>query len=244
MRLRRYRRENATNPSPRRIVLRADSAFGTPDVIQPLLEMGYELAMKSFSGSHRAYKPLFDALPSDRWMEVEKNRFASEAVSVPAPQLLGRFPLRLLALRRWDADGRVVRSVVMSTFAPAEMDMAEVVHLYHNRQTIEAGFQACKGTIHFGAPRLRKYEAKAAFTQLVLFAFNLVRWAWRFLETGSAKLGKAKSRLLIRVAARCRAKVRLTGDTLRVVFSRGTPLAGAEITLNRAAVVPLILSTG
>lgn len=105
---------------------------------------------------------------------------------------------------------------------------------YHGRQTIEAGFQEWKGTFHFGAPRLRKYEANAAFTQLVLFAFNLVRWAWRFLHTTSARLGKAKSRLLVRVAARCRATVRQTGDTLRILFSRGTPLAGIEITLNRA----------
>lgn len=47
LRLRQYRRENVQNPLPLRIVLRADSAFGTPAVIQQLLEMGYEIAMKS-----------------------------------------------------------------------------------------------------------------------------------------------------------------------------------------------------
>lgn len=121
--------------------------------------------------------------------------------------------------------------------------MTEVVKLYHGRQTIEAGFQEWKGTFHFGAPRLRKYEANAAFTQLVLFAFNLVRWAWRYLSTSSSKLAEAKSRLLVRVAARCRATIRCIGDTLRLVFSRGTPLAGAEITLNRAVSYPCTFST-
>ncbi|MFB5085417.1 transposase, partial [Symbiobacterium thermophilum] len=84
----------------------------------------------------------------------------------------------------------------------------EVVKLYPGRQTIEAGFQEWKGTFHFGTPRMRKYEANAAFTQLVLFAFNLVRWAWRFLSTNSPKLAQAGSRLLVRVAARCRATIR------------------------------------
>lgn len=228
-RLDRYRQENAANPSPLRIVLRADSAFGTAEVIQQLLELGYELAMKSFSGSNAAYKPLFDAVPAEQWAEVEKNRFATEAVGVPRPALLGDFPLRLIALRRWDGDGREARSVLLTTFSANEMPLREVVHFYHRRQTIEAGFQEWKGTFHFGTPRLRKYEANAAFTQLVLFAFNLVRWAWRFLSTPTEKLQRAKSRLLIRVAARCRATIYQAGGTFRLLFGRGTPLTGAEV---------------
>lgn len=233
-RLRQYRQENEANPSPLRIVLRADSHFGTPEVIQRLLEMGYDLALKSYSGANPAYKRLFDAVPAEGWVEVEKNRYASEAVAVPLPALLGPFPLRLVALRRWDGDGREVRSVILTTFQPDELTTAEVVKLYHGRQTIEAGFQEWKGTFHFGTPRLRKYEANAAFTQLVLFAFNLVRWTWKFLTTSSKKMAAAKSRLLVRVAARCRATVRLVGQTLRLVFSRGTPLEGIEISVKQA----------
>ncbi|BAD39312.1 transposase-like protein [Symbiobacterium thermophilum IAM 14863] len=242
-RLRQYRQENRTNLAPLRILLRADSAFGTPEVIQRLLELGYEFTIKSYSGSNVAYKHLFDAVPAENWVEVEKNRFASEAVTVPGPTLLAPYPVRLVAMRRWDADGREVRSVILTTLQPEELTTTEVVKLYHGRQTIEAGFQEWKGTFHFGTPRLRKYEANAAFTQLVLFAFNLVRWAWRFLSTNSPKLAEAGSRLLVRVAARCRATIRCLGDTLRLVFSRGTPLAGAEITLNRATPYPYALLT-
>lgn len=193
IRLRQYRQDNATNPAPLRIVLRADSHFGTPAVVQALLELGYDLAMKSYSGSNRAYKRLFDAVPAAGWAEVEHNRYASEAVAVPAPALLGDFPLRPVALRRWDADGREVRSIVLTTFPAEEMNVAEVVKFYHGHQTIEAGFQEWKGTFHFGSPRLRKYEANAAFTELVLFAFNLVRWAWRLLQTGSEKLRRPRA---------------------------------------------------
>lgn len=53
-RLRAYRVDNATNPSPVRIVQAADSAFGTLEVFQRLLELGYELTIKSYSGSPRA----------------------------------------------------------------------------------------------------------------------------------------------------------------------------------------------
>jgi hypothetical protein len=237
-RLRQYQQDNQTNLMPYRMVLRADSHFGTPATIQRLLELGYELLIKSYSASNPAYKRLFDAVPAEGWIEVEKNRFASEAVAVPAPALLGPSPLRLVALRRWDGDGRQVRSVVLTTFQPAELSMVKVVHLYNQRQSIEAGFQEWKGTFHFGAPRLRKHEANAAFTQLVLFAFNLVRWAWRFLNTTSPKLGKAKTRLLIWVAARCRATVKRIGGTVELVFSRGTPLSGVTVAFNRVVTGP------
>lgn len=122
LRLRQYRKENAENPLPRRVVLRADSSFGTPDAIQRLLELGYELAMKSFSGSNSAYKRHFDSIPADGWLQVEKNRYASESVTVPGPALLGTFPLRLVALRRWDTNGREVRSVILTTFPAADMN--------------------------------------------------------------------------------------------------------------------------
>lgn len=112
LRLRQYRQENLSNPSPRRIVLRADSVFGTQAVIQRLLELGYEFAIKSAAGSNAAFKRRFDAAAPEQWVEVEKNRYASEAVGVPAPALAGPFPLRQLALRRWDGNGREVRSVI------------------------------------------------------------------------------------------------------------------------------------
>lgn len=155
--------ENAANPHPVpcRIVLRADSAFGTVEVFQRLLELGYDFSIKMFSGGNVNSKPLFDAIPIQEWIDVGKHRHASPNVSVPAPKLLGPYPLRLIALRRTDVDQREVRSVVATTL----------------------GFQECKGTINFGNPRLRKYEGNAAFTQLVLFAFNLLRWARTRMQT-------------------------------------------------------------
>lgn len=243
-RLREYRRDNATNPSPVRIVLRADSAFGTLEVFQRLLELGYEFTIKSYSGSNPAHKTLFDALPADDWVKVGKNRYAAEGIAVPSPQLLGTFPLRLVALRRSDADGRQVRSIVVTTYGSETMTTKEMVSFYHARQTIEAGFQECKGTFHFGKPRLRKHEANAAFTQLVLFAFNLIRWVRPCMQTKAAKIAKAKTRFLVRTAARCRATVRHAVDALHILFSRGTSLAGLRVVVTWPPDYPFSVSKG
>ncbi len=243
-RLRQYRQDNATNPSPVRIVLRADSAFGTLEVFQRLLELGYEFAIKSYSGSNPAYKTLLDSLPADDWVEVGKNRYAAEGIAVPSPQLLGAFPLRLVALRRSDADGRQVRSVVVTTFGTETMTTKEMVTFYHARQTIEAGFQECKGTLHFGKPRLRKYESNAAFTQLVLFAFNLIRWVRPCLQTTATKIANAKTRFLVRIAARCRASVRHAADKVHILFSRGTTLAGLRVVVTWPPDYPFSVSNG
>lgn len=60
-RLRQYQQDNQTNPTPYRMVLRADSHFGTPATIQRLLELGYELLIKSYSASNPAYKRHFES---------------------------------------------------------------------------------------------------------------------------------------------------------------------------------------
>ncbi|HYG57364.1 MAG TPA: transposase [Symbiobacteriaceae bacterium] len=243
-RLRTYREENATNPAPVRIVLRADSAFGTLEVFQRLLELGYEFAIKSYSGSNPAYKALFDALPADEWVEVGKNRYAAEGIAVPSPQLLGAFPLRLVALRRSDADGRQVRSVVVTTVGSEAKTTNDMVAFYHARQTIGAGFQECKGTFNFAKPRLRKHEANAAFTQLVLFAFNLIRWARPCMQTAAAKIAKAKTRFLVHIAANCRASVKHAAESLHILFSRGTSLDGMRVVVTWPPSYPVSVSNG
>lgn len=243
-RLRQYRQDNATNPAPVRIVLRADSAFGTVEVFQRLLELGYEFIIKSYSGSNPAYRALFDALPAVDWVEVGKNRYAAEGIAVPAPQLLGSFPLRLAALRRTDVDGRQVRSVVVTTFSGEAMPTKDLVTFYHARQTIEAGFQECKGTFHFGKPRLRKQEANAAFTQLVLFAFNLIRWIRPCVQTTATKIAKAKTRFMVRIAANCRASGRQAAESLHILFSRGTSLDGLRVVVTWPPSYPISVSNG
>lgn len=222
-----YEQENAANPRPFRMVIRADSAFGTTAVIQHLLEMGYNLVLKRHTIC--SFRRLWDEAPASAWVVVGKKRQASEHLPLPPLTLPVPFPVRQVALRRWDVDKREVRSVIVTTFTAEEASLGDVVACYEARQSIEAGFQECKGAFHFGHPRLRKYEANAAFLQLVLFAFNLIRWAWLWMETNSERLRGAGSKMLLQIAAVCRATVWFTGGELTIRYSRRTGLGGVKI---------------
>lgn len=162
-RLQVYRRENAANPTPRRILLRADSHFGTAEVIQRCLELGYELLLKRYSVT--PYRQVFESRTA--WVSVGKKRRAFESRAIPKVPLLMRFSLRQVALRRTDVDGKVVRSILVTTLGADQFPLHQLVQL-----SIEAAFQECAHTFHFGTPRLRSEEANGAYTQLVLFAFN------------------------------------------------------------------------
>lgn len=226
-RLTQYQQDNATNPRPFRIVLRADSAFGTTEVIQRCLEMGYDLVLKRYTIN--TFRHLWDQAPAEAWVQVGKKRQASEQLPLPALPLPAPFQVRQIALRRWDANNKEVRSVLVTTFKAEEQSLQEVVAAYEGRQSIEAGFQEWKGPFQFGNPRLRSYQANAVFLQLVLFGFNLIRWAWLLMQTTSQQLRKAGSKMLLHVAGCCRATVWLTEQHLRLKFSRGTSLRDIEV---------------
>lgn len=228
-RLEKYRKENAENPAPRRITLRTDSAFGTAEAIQVCLELGYELIMKRYSVT--PYREIFDAAPPESWTDVGKKRQASETLPVPGVSLSAPFPLRQVAMQRADVDGRVVRAVMVTTLPPDEFPLLNLVRLYEARQSIEAAFQECKHTFQFGSPRLRSEEANGAFTQLVLFAFNLVRWTEQVTTKSSGGPIRTGSRLWVWTAAHCDATVTLTLQPLScaVRFSRQSGLAGLQV---------------
>lgn len=224
-RIAQYRRDNADgNFTPYRLVLRADSAFGTPETLRHCLEMGYEILIKAAHGA--MYPQLFKTIPDDQWETDTKNRQVTSALSLPPSQLPPGFEVRQIAMRHHGRDGKEVRAVLISSLAETEFPLAKLLTLYRQRQSIEAGFQQCKGTFHFGAPRLRSETANAAYTQLVVFAYNLVRWCRNLVRDAlpSAQMGV---RFLVWVAANAPARVALALDgTIRVIFSKGTALAG------------------
>jgi hypothetical protein len=224
-RIAQYRRDNAQGGcTPYRLVLRADSAFGTPEALRHCLELGYEVLVKAAYGA--SYPRLFKTVPEDQWETNTKNRQVTSALSLPTSQLPPGFEVRQIAMRHRDREGKEVRAVLVTSLTEDEFPLPKLLKLYRQRQSIEAGFQQCKGTFHFGAPRLRSEAANAAFTQLVVFAYNLVRWC-RNLVRDALPRTKMGVRFLVWVAANAPARVSLTLDgTIRVYFSKGTALAG------------------
>jgi hypothetical protein len=227
-RIAQYRRDNAEgNFTPYRLVLRADSAFGTPEALRHCLEMGYEVLIKAAHGA--MYPHLFKAIPEDQWETDTKNRQVTSVLSLPPSQLPPGFEVRQIAMRHHDREGKEVRAVLVTSLTEEEFPLHKLLKLYRQRQSIEAGFQQCKGTFHFGAPRLRSEAANAAFTQLVVFAYNLVRWC-RNLVRDALPSAKTGVRFLVWVAANAPARVSLALDgTTRVIFSKGTALAGVSL---------------
>ena len=235
-RLQTYLQENADNPSPRHIVLRADSAFGATEVIERCLELGYELVLKRYSVT--PYRKIFESAPASAWTNTGKKRLASESLPIPAVPLLVPFSLRQVAMQRVDVDGKLVRSILVTTLPADEFPLLPLIHSYEARQSIEAAFQECKHTFHFGSPRLRSEEANAAYTQLVLFAFNLVRWTECVMTKGK-RIIQAGTRLWVRVAANCRATVWFTDRRYTLRFSAQSGLSGVEVTMDLPVGPPL-----
>jgi hypothetical protein len=226
-RIAQYRRDNAEEDyTPYRLALRADSAFGTPEALRHCLELGYEVLIKAAHGA--SYPHLFKAVPENQWETDTKNRQVTSALALPTSQLPPGFEVRQIAMRHRDREGKEVRAVLVTSLIEDEFPLPKLLKLYRQRQSIEAGFQQCKGTFHFGAPRLRSESANAAFTQLVIFAYNLVRWCSNLVRDAlpSAKMG---IRFLVWVAANAPARVSIAMDgTIRVIFSKGTALAGVS----------------
>lgn len=220
-----YREDNAKGDfTPYRLVLRADSAFGTPETLRHCLEMGYDILIKAAHGA--MYPQLFKAVPDDLWETDTKNRQVTRVVSLPPSQLPPGFEVRQIAMRHHARDGKEVRAVLVTNLPADEFPLPKLLNLYRQRQSIEAGFQQCKGTFHFGAPRLRSEAANAAYTQLVIFAYNIVRWCRNLVRDAlpSATMG---IRFLVWVAANAPARVSLTPDSaVRICFGKGTALAG------------------
>lgn len=128
-------------------------------------------------------------------------------------------------------DCRVVRAVCVTTLLTDEFPLPNLVRLYETRESIEGAFQECKHTFHFGAPRLRSEEANGAYTQLVLFGFNLVRWTEQVTTKSSGEPTGIGSRLWIWIAAHYEATVILTLQPLSCTlrFSRQSSLAGLHV---------------
>lgn len=229
-RISQYRKENAAGGfSPYRLVIRADSAFGTPEALCDCLERGFDILIKAAHGAN--YKHLFESVPEDQWIEDAKNRYVTSGLTLPPSQLPSGFEVRQIAIRTRNRKGKEVQAVLITNLTEDEFPLPGALRLYRHRQSIEAGFQQCKGTFHFGAPRLRSEQANAAYTQLVIFAYNLIRWCRNQLWD---TLPKAKNgvRFLVWVAANAPARVLLSPDGITsVIFSKGTALSGVSLTV-------------
>lgn len=194
--------DNATNPTPRRLLLRLDGGFGDAAAVTWLYEQGYDFVLRAHN--HRVANPMRteDGLV---WDKVSRNGFIAESQR----RHLGDcpYPLRLFACRQWWGDDRperwsalVVTPALTATAWPAR----RVGVFYNQRQVAEASIKEGKGIFASRHLPTRHQPGIALYQELVLLAQNLLRW-FRRQVLGATPLARAGIKELVRVATTSRA---------------------------------------
>lgn len=220
--------ENAANPTPRRIILRLDGAFGSAGNVAWLYEQGYSVVARV--QAHRVAMALREE-DGLIWDKVRKNLFIAEARRT----MLGACPyaLRLFLCRQWWGEkhpDRFSALVVTPDLTAQAWPVRRVGVFYNGRQVIEAGIKESKGIFASQHLPTRHQDGIALYQELVLFAQNLTRW-FRRQCLGRSILAAASIQELVRIGANSRAQISLDKHALALTFAADSPWAGITLSL-------------
>jgi hypothetical protein len=196
------RAENASNPVPRRIIVRLDGGFGDAAAVAWLYEQGYDFVLRAHN--HRIAAAL-RAEAALTWDKVSRNGFIAESQRTRLGDC--PYPVRLFACRQWWGPTRPERwsaLVVSPELALRDWPARRVGVFYNQRQVAEASIKEGKGTFASRHLPTRHRPGIALYQALVLLAQNLVRW-FRRRCLGHTALATAGVRTLVRAAANSRA---------------------------------------
>lgn len=220
--------DNATNPNPRRILLRLDGSFGDAPQLAWLYERGYSVTARVHNYRVAASLRQEEGL---RWEKSSKNGFIAETQRTT----LGGcpYPVRLFACRQWWGETKPERwsaLVLTPDLEPGDWPARRVGVFYNARQIIEAGIKEGKAIFASRHLPTRHAAGIALYQELVLLAQNLIRWFRRqvLCQTPWKKSGVKD---LIHRAANCRA---LVGDHHRAIvlqFAADSPWPGLTLAL-------------
>jgi hypothetical protein len=133
---------NASNPNPRRIILRLDGGFGDAGHFAWLYEQGYDFVARVHN--HRVAAGLRSE-EGLTWEKVSKNGFIAESTRIT----IGRSPcpVRLFASRQWWGSEKPERwsaLAVTPELEPGDWPVRRVGVFYNARQIMEAGIKEGK----------------------------------------------------------------------------------------------------
>jgi hypothetical protein len=194
--------ENATNPAPRRIVLRPDGGFGDAAAVAWLYEQGYDFVARAHN--HRVATAL-EGEAGLVWDKVSQNGCIAESHRTHLGDC--PYPMRLFACRQWRGDGRPERwsALIVNPELQASAWPARRVGVFYNcRQVAEASIKEGKGLLASRHLPTRHQAGIALSQELVLLAQTLVRW-FRRQVLGPTPLAAAGVKELVRIAANSRA---------------------------------------
>jgi hypothetical protein len=220
--------DNASNPNPRRIILRLDGGFGDAEHLAWLYEEGYDFVARVHNHRVAASLRTEEGL---RWEKVSKNAFIAESTRTT----LGHspYPVRLFACRQWWGSEKPERWSALTVnpeLEPSDWPVRRVGVFYNARQIMEAGIKEGKGIFASRHLPTRHQAGIALYQELVLLAQNLIRWFRRQLLRRTA-LARTGVKDLIRLAANSRALVVTTEGALVLQFSAEGPWPSLTLSL-------------
>lgn len=235
--------DNAATPSPVAIVMRLDAGFATDLNLAWLIEMGYTVLTKVYSG-HTTKRLQRGIAASASWTRVGANAEALELGRMRIGE--GRYALETLQVRYHLAEGWRWTTLVWYDEVPAP---AAVLWFgqYNGRQTVEAGIKENKAVFTLRRPLVRSVVGMALQEAFGLFAANLVRWAAAWVkgqnEEVSARVGQAlrEVKTLVRVVAQSRARVVVSSEGCALVFDAQSAFAGAVLVIRGHPVYQAVL---
>jgi hypothetical protein len=218
--------DNAANPTPVRAVFRLDGGFVSYENIAWLMEMGYDVYLKSRAAAVRD-RLLAAVTPETVWQRVGGN---AELTAWPATTVGDAFiyPLNV-ALARYRT-GETTRHAVLLHYGQDEVmtDLKRWFNSYNGRQTIEAGIKEGKGVFQMHHLKVRAAPALRLQEQFACFAANFVRFAahWLATEQTPTVLPTHSVKRLVQVGAHTSAWVCRQDDGWLLRFTEQSVYAG------------------
>jgi uncharacterized coiled-coil protein SlyX len=235
--------DNAAAPSPVPIVMRLDAGFATDANLAWLIELGYTVLTKVYSG-HTTTRLQRSIPASASWTAVGAN---AEAVAL-GPQRIGagRYVVEALQVRYHLPEGWRWTTLVWYDEAPAPA-AAVWFQQYNGRQTVEAGIKENKAVFTLRRPLVRSLVGMQLQEAFGVFAANFVRWAaaWVGAQNEDVPAAVAQAlrevKTLVQVVAHSRARVVLAAGGCALVFEAQSAFAGVVLVLRGQPVYQTVL---
>jgi hypothetical protein len=148
--------------------LRTDAGFGSDGNINYVLDEGWQILTKGFSGQRAA--ALARKAPPDLWWDLGKQRWIQPVAQ--APQYLR--PVQFLLLRWLTEKQREKHATLICSIL--DWSLAQVMASYDDRGSCETEIQADKGGLRLEQRRKKHLAAQEALILMTDLAHNLMAW--------------------------------------------------------------------
>lgn len=229
--------DNAANPEPIRAVFRLDGGFASHQNIDWLIEMGYDIYLKSRATSVRQ-RLIAAVTPETAWQRVGGNAWLT---AWPATTVEDTFTYPMdVALARYQT-GETSHHSVLLHYGSQDVvaNLAGWFHTYNGRQTIEAGIKEGKAVFQMHHLKVRSPQALRLQEQFACFAANFVRFAAHWLAERQAQPPVWNTRSvkhLVKVSAHTSAWVLRQGDVWLLMFTEQSLYAGHSLRFGDGAI--------